>query len=85
MTDDAASLRDWHQSHSAWLQGYLRRHLHVQAAEAEDIVQDTWLRILRLSLTDIASPRAFLSRVALNIFRDRRRHEAVSTRHRYLV
>jgi RNA polymerase sigma-70 factor (ECF subfamily) len=78
-------LRAWHASHSTWLHGFLRKSLRVQPAEADDIVQDTWLRIIRTSLADIAHPRAFLSRIAFNIFRDRQRHEAVRRNHRHLV
>jgi RNA polymerase sigma-70 factor (ECF subfamily) len=79
------SLRAWHASHSSWLHAFLRRSLHVQAAEADDIVQDTWLRILRISLADVDHPRAFLSRIALNLFRDRQRRDLVRSAHHHLV
>lgn len=79
------SLRGWHASHSAWLHDFLRRSLRVQPSEADDIVQDTWLRIIRTSLAEVEHPRAFLSRVALNVFRDRQRRDAVRKKHRHLV
>jgi RNA polymerase sigma-70 factor (ECF subfamily) len=82
---DARSLRAWYSSHSAWLQGFLVRTLRIQPSEADDIVQDTWLRIIRTSLADISYPRAFLSRVALNLFRDRLRREKVRGAHLRLV
>jgi RNA polymerase sigma-70 factor (ECF subfamily) len=75
----------WHQSHSAWLHGFLRRSLRVQPTEADDILQDTWLRVIRISLAEIEHPRAFLSRIALNIFRDRQRRDAVRKKHHRLV
>jgi len=79
------SLRAWHASHSAWLHAFLRRSLRLQSAEADDIVQDTWLRIIRTSLADVEQPRAFLSRVALNLFRDRRRRDQLRGAHYRLV
>lgn len=79
--DDDVLLREWHSSHSAWLHAFLRRSLRLQPAEADDIVQDTWLRIIRTSFADVEQPRAFLSRIALNLFRDRRRRDAVRETH----
>ncbi len=83
--DDDELLRVWHASHSAWLHAFLRRSLRLQPAEADDIVQDTWLRIIRTSFADIEQPRAFLSRIALNLFRDRRRRDAIRATHYQLV
>lgn len=75
--DDLSSgaLREWHGSHSAWLHNFLCRTLRLQPSDADDIVQDTWLRVVRTSLADVEHPRAFLSRVALNLFRDNHRRE----------
>jgi len=56
-----------------------------QRKEADDIVQDTWLRVIRTSLAEVEHPRAFLSRIALNLFRDRRRRDVVRTAHHHLV
>lgn len=82
---DARALQVWHSSHSTWLHGFLVRTLRIQPAEADDIVQETWLRILRTSLGDVEHPRAFLSRVAVNLFRDRRRREHLRSSHLRLV
>lgn len=82
---DARAVEAWHSLHSTWLHGFLVRTLRIQSAEADDIVQDTWLRILRTSLRDVEHPRAFLSRVAVNLFRDRRRREHVRSSHLRLV
>lgn len=79
------SLKAWHASHSAWLHGFLCRTLRLQPSDADDIVQDTWLRIIRTSLADVEHPRAFLSRIALNLFRDRYRREKVRKAHLRLV
>ncbi|GLK42690.1 hypothetical protein GCM10017612_06070 [Novosphingobium resinovorum] len=48
-------------------------------------MQDTWLRISHTSLSDVEHPRAFLSRVAVNLFRDGRRREHVRSSHLRLV
>lgn len=82
---DDRSLKAWHSSHSAWLHAFLCHTLRVQPSDADDIVQDTWLRIIRTSLADVEHPRAFLSRVALNLFRDRHRREKVRKAHLRLV
>lgn len=82
---DDRTLRSWHADHSAWLHDFLRRSLRLQAAEADDIMQDTWLRVIRIPLADVHHPRSLLSRIALNIFRDHRRHDTVRRRHQRLV
>ena len=82
---DDRSFRAWHASHSAWLHAFLCRTLRIQPSDADDIVQDTWLRMIRTSLAGIEHPRAFLSRVALNLFRDRHRREKVRGAHLHLV
>ncbi|MEH3102192.1 RNA polymerase sigma factor [Sphingomonas adhaesiva] len=79
------TLRGWHESHSTWLHAFLRRSLRIEPAEADDLIQDTWLRVIRISLAEVENPRAFLSRIAVNLFRDRQRHEAVRRNHRHLV
>jgi len=82
---DADELRTWHASHSSWLHAFLCRTLRIQPTEADDIVQDTWLRVIRTSLANVEQPRALLSRIALNLFRDRRRREGVRRAHYHLV
>lgn len=55
-----------HRRHGAWFWARLVRRYGVQ--EAEDLVQDTWLRVSRLCTTgDIRTPKAFLLKVAANI------------------
>lgn len=55
-----------HRRHGAWFWARLVRRYGVQ--EAEDLVQDTWLRVSRLcSAGDIRTPKAFLLKVAANI------------------
>lgn len=85
MDEAPQALRAWHSSHSQWLHNFLCRTLRLPPAEVDDIVQDTWLRVLRTSLTGVEHPRAFLSRVALNLFRDKRRRENVRQGHVRLV
>lgn len=82
---DGRALREWHGSHSAWLHGFLCRSLRLQPSDADDIVQDTWLRIIRSSLADVEHPRAYLSRIALNLFRDRYRRDKRRSAHLHLV
>jgi RNA polymerase sigma-70 factor (ECF subfamily) len=82
---DSRSLRAWHAAHSAWLHGFLCRALRLQPSDADDVVQDTWLRVIRTSFAEVEHPRAFLSRVALNLLRDRHRRETVRAAHLRLV
>jgi len=84
-TDESHSLRAWHAAHSAWLHAFLCRALRLQPSDVDDIVQDTWLRVIRTSLAEVEHPRAFLSRVALNLFRDGHRRDAVRKGHLRLV
>lgn len=82
---EARSVRAWHAQHSVWLHAFLCRTLRLQASDADDIVQETWLRIIRTSFADVEHPRALLSRIALNLFRDRHRRDAVRKAHLRLV
>ncbi|UAK26507.1 RNA polymerase sigma factor [Sphingomonas nostoxanthinifaciens] len=72
------------QDHVQWLRGLLTRRLRVQPTEADDLVQETYLR-LACTAEPISHPRALLSRIALNLFRDSKRREAVRTQHRNVV
>lgn len=81
----ASPLDGWFERDAQWLHRLLRRNLRLPAAEADDIVQDTWLRILRAPPAEVDHPRAFLSRVALNLFRDRRRRERLRDEKRHLL
>jgi len=82
---EVGAVRAWHAAHSVWLHAFLCRTLRLQASDADDIVQETWLRIIRTSFADLEHPRALLSRIALNLFRDRHRREAVRKAHLRLV
>lgn len=82
---EGRALREWHGSHSAWLHAFLCRSLRLQPSDADDIVQDTWLRVIRTSLADVEHPRAYLSRIALNLFRDRYRRDKRRIAHLRLV
>lgn len=81
----ATSIDGWFERDGQWLHRLLRRHLRVSHAEAEDIAQDTWLRVLRSPPADVAHPRAFLSRIALNLFRDRLRRDRLRRDRHHLV
>lgn len=81
----AASIEHWFERDGQWLHRLLRRNLRVSPAEADDIAQDTWLRVLRSPPAEVAHPRAFLSRIALNLFRDRRRRERLREDRRHLL
>ncbi|WBO24307.1 RNA polymerase sigma factor [Sphingomonas abietis] len=80
--DDVATIDGLYASHAGWLRGVLRHRLRLQNAEAEDIVQDTYLRLMDVPARAIQHPKALLSRIALNLFRDQRRRDAVRAKHR---
>ena len=74
-----------YRDHADWLRALVARRLRGQPADVEDIVQDTWIRAARRKTNDIEHPKAFLSQTALNLFRDRKRREAVRYVHRGAV
>lgn len=67
----AASLNGLYRRYSGWLVKRLRGR--VGADEADDVVQETYLRLAPYLLQDIRHPKALLLRVALNLVRDERR------------
>jgi len=82
---DSAGLRQLEQlyrSHAEWLRALVAYRLRAQPADVDDIVQDTWLRAAGREMDRIHHPKAFLSQTALNLFRDRKRREAVRQQHR---
>lgn len=79
---EQAALDDIYREHGDWLRRLVGRRLRVQPAEAEDIVQETYLRLARAPAEEVERPRALLSRIALNLFRDGRRRETVRAAHR---
>lgn len=81
----ASSLAQWFARDAQWLHGLLRRNFRLAPAEADDLVQDTWLRLIRKPPAEISHPRALLSHIALNLFRDSRRREQRRVDHLHLV
>lgn len=71
--------------HAEWLRDLLKRRLRLQNGDVDDIVQDTYLRAARAPTDSLSHPRAFLAQVALNLFRDGKRREAVRAGHRNAV
>ncbi len=84
-SDGGPSLDDLYRQHGGWLRSTIGRKLRLSPAEADDIVQDAYLRIARQPPGKIDRPRALLSQIALNLFRDRKRREAVRDDHRQSV
>lgn len=82
---DTARLDLWFARDAQWLHGLLRRNLRMAPSEADDLVQDTWVRLLRRPPAQVSHPRALLSRIALNLFRDRRRAERVRVDKSHLI
>lgn len=73
---------DFFRSHGGWLHQQLVRRLRVQASDVDDLVQESFLRAARQPAREIVHPKALLSKIALNLFRDRKRREAIRARHR---
>lgn len=78
-------LESLYRDHATWLRFMLERRLRAQPAEVDDIIQDTWLRAATGRTGEIAYPKAFLARIALNLFRDRKRRENVRQDYRSMV
>lgn len=88
MRTDAADWRSaeaLYRDHATWLRSRLMHGLRLQSCDAEDIVQETWLRAADRDGLEIAHPKAFLAQTALNLFRDRTRRESVRDRHAVAV
>jgi len=71
-----------YRDHAEWLRALVTRRLRAQPTDVDDIVQDTWLRVAGCKTDNIQHPKAFLSQTALNLFRDRKRRDAVRQHHR---
>lgn len=86
-TRPAAAIRDeerlsgldgLYRRYSGWLHGVLRLHLGPLAAEADDLVQETYLRVARYEEADAARhPRALLKRIGVNLARDHMRRHVI--------
>ena len=74
----AASLNGLYRRYSGWLGKRLRGR--VGADQADDVVQETYLRLSPYLLEDIRHPKALLLRVAMNLVRDEHRRMALRDR-----
>jgi len=73
-----SGLGDLYERYSAWLGD--RLVARVGRTEADDLVQETYLRIAPMHGPGIRHPKAFLMKVALNLMRDSRRRTATEAR-----
>jgi RNA polymerase sigma factor (sigma-70 family) len=80
-----SQLEQLYHSHTVWLRTIITRRFRPQPADVDDIVQDTWIRAADRKTGEIQNPKAFLSQTALNLFRDRKRREAVRDNHRRTI
>lgn len=71
--DGAEGLNRLYRSYARWLAERLSRR--VGAADAADIVQETYLRITPADAGSIRHPKAFLLSVAMNLVRDKARRD----------
>ena len=67
----AASVNGLYRRYSGWLEKRLRGRVGVD--DADDVVQETYLRLTPYLLADIRHPKALLLRVVLNLVRDEHR------------
>lgn len=79
------SADDLFRRHADWLRQLLSRRLRSQSADIDDLVQETYLRATKRPVAEISHPKAYLSQIALNLFRDTKRREAVRADHRRAV
>jgi RNA polymerase sigma-70 factor (ECF subfamily) len=70
MREETDSLVSDFEPHRAWLTGLAYRMLGSQA-EAEDAVQEAWLRWREVSREKVEQPRAFLARTVTHLCLDR--------------
>ncbi len=67
-----------YRRHARWLGGLLRRQLGAGAEEADDLVQESYLRIARYDDEAAARhPRALLRQIAINLARDHMRRNVI--------
>ncbi len=69
------TLEALYRRYSGWLVARLRRRF--DPGLAEDLAQETYLRVARIEPTDIRHPKALLMQVAVNVGRDQARRSAV--------
>ena len=77
---NAAALAGLYQAHATELNGFARRRVGRQ--EAEDVVQDAYLRLLqRGTAATLEQPRAYLFRIAANLAVDFARKAKIRLRY----
>ncbi|MCY1285751.1 putative RNA polymerase sigma factor FecI [compost metagenome] len=73
------ALHDLYSDHHGWLQGWLRKRLG-NAADAADLAQDTFIRLLTAKPVEIGAPRPYLATIAnrllINLYRRRSLEQA---------
>ncbi|MHB0766258.1 sigma-70 family RNA polymerase sigma factor [Stutzerimonas sp. NM35] len=78
-TSHHSQLHRLYSEHHGWLQGWLRRRLGC-SADAADLAQDTFFRLLTRPPLQLAEPRAYLATVAnrllINLYRRRSLEQA---------
>jgi RNA polymerase sigma factor (sigma-70 family) len=80
--EEAETMDGLYRRHAPWLGAVLRKRFGQGfAADAEDVVQETYARLVPQAPGDIRQPRALLMRVALNLAKDLLRRKAVRERH----
>src|SRR5262245_20681200 len=62
-------------AHSAWIQRIARRLAGADGADADDLVQDTWLAALAGPRAEVRSVRGWLAGLVKNLTRETRRGE----------
>lgn len=83
MTGDtgAGQLDDLYRSHFDWLVSRLRRTLGRHSDSAEDLAQETYLRVARYVSADAPNhPRALLAAIGANLSRDHARRQSRQSR-----
>ena len=73
-----SSLESLYRRYAGWLTGVLRRQLGPLASEADDLVQETYIRVARYADEDAARhPQALLKRIGVNLARDHMRRHVI--------
>ena len=67
---ESSELETIYRAEASWLIRFFRRHLG-NSDDAQDLAQETMLRFLRVApMTQMATPQAYLRRIATNLARD---------------
>jgi RNA polymerase sigma factor (sigma-70 family) len=73
-----ADLETFYRRYRRWLGAILRQRLGHYASEADDLVQETYVRAARYDPAEAArNPRALLKQIAVNLARDHMRRNVV--------